>query len=85
MTSKTFAVWIVMDELGDCDVATNESDALDRWKNSDSGERFTGAVTCRTVKLNVTMSEPTGENGSGAAVDVVVPDDAGRTEEVETG
>jgi hypothetical protein len=30
------------------------------------------------------MSEPFGENGSDAAVDVVVPDEAGRTEEVET-
>ena len=35
-------------------------------------------------KLNLTMSEPFGENGSGAAVDVVVPDDAGHTEELET-
>lgn len=30
------------------------------------------------VKLNVTMSEPIGERGSNAAVDVAVPDDAGR-------
>jgi hypothetical protein len=45
---------------------------------------FDGVAVCRIVKLNVTMSEPFGENGSNAAVDVAVPDEAGRTEEVET-
>lgn len=72
-------IWIVMGEDGDCEVATDEDIALDRW-TSEFGEGF-----CRVVKLNVTMSEPTGEGGSNAAVDVAVPDGAGRTEEVETG
>jgi hypothetical protein len=76
-------IWIVMDEAGDCEVATDEAIALDRWK-LEFGEGFDGAAVCRFVKLNVTMSEPTGEQGSNAAIDVVVPDDAGRTEEVET-
>jgi hypothetical protein len=84
MTSKNFPIWIVMDESGGCEVATDEAIALDRWKYSDFSEGFDGTAVCRIVKLNVTMSEPTGENGSEAAVDVVVPDDAGRTEEVET-
>jgi len=84
MTSKTFPVWVVMDESGDCEVATDEAIALDRWK-SEFGEGFDGAAVCRIIKLNVTMSEPTGENGSDSAVDVAVPDGAGHTEEVETG
>ena len=41
-------------------------------------------TVCRIVQLNITMSELLAENGSGAAVDVVVPDDAGRTDEIET-
>jgi hypothetical protein len=84
MTSKTFPIWIVMDEAGGYEVAADEADALDRWQHSDFSEGFDGTATCRIVKLNVTMSEPFGENGSSAAVDVVVPDDAGRTEEVDT-
>jgi hypothetical protein len=84
MTSKTFPVWIVMDEVGGYEVAADEAEALDRWKYSESSEGFDGVAVCRIVKLNVTMSEPFGENGSNAAVDVAVPDEAGRTEEVET-
>jgi hypothetical protein len=72
-----------MDESGDCEVATDEAIAIDRWK-SEFGNRFDGAATCRIVKLNVAMSEPTGENGSGEPVPVMVLDDAGRTEQVET-
>jgi hypothetical protein len=41
-------------------------------------------MTCRVVKLNVTMSEPAGENGSDKAIGVAVPDDAGRIFVVET-
>ena len=51
-------IWIVMDEAGDCEVATDEAIALDRWK-LEFGEGFDG--------LNVTMSEPTGEHGSNWA------------------
>ncbi len=83
MTSKTFPIWIVMDESGDCEVATDEDIALDRW-NSEFGGGFTGAAVCRIVQLNITMSEPFAENGSDTAVDVMVPDDAGHTQEVET-
>lgn len=79
----TVTIWIVMDEFGDCDVATDEAVALDRWR-TEFGRGFAGTTGCRIVKLNVTISEPTGESGSDAAVDVVVPDDAGRTEEIET-
>jgi hypothetical protein len=70
-------------ESGDCEVATDEAIAIDRWK-SEFGEGFDGAGVCRIVKLNVTISEPTGKNGPDTAVDVVVPGGAGRTEEVET-
>jgi hypothetical protein len=77
MTSKKFHICIVIGESGDYVVATDEYTALDRLKDA-SGEDSGGTV-CRIVQLNVTMSEPLGENGSGAAVDVVVPQDAGRT------
>ena len=82
MTSKTVTVCIVMGESGDYEVATDEDTALERLKDG-SDEDLAGTV-CRFVQLNVTMSEPFGENGSGAAVDVVVPDNAGRTAEVGT-
>jgi hypothetical protein len=50
-------------------------------------EDLDGTV-CRFIQLNVTMSEPlepdNGNSGSDAVVDVVVPDEAGHTAEVET-
>jgi hypothetical protein len=82
MTSKKFHICIVMGESGDYEVATDEYAALDRLKDG-SGEDSTGTV-CRIIQLNVTMSEQLGENASGAAVDVAVPDDAGRTDIVGT-
>jgi hypothetical protein len=75
-------VWIAMDENGGVEVATDEDTAIDRLKEG-SDEDLAG-TTCRVVKLNVTMSEPTGENGSDAAVNVAVPDEAGRIFVVET-
>jgi hypothetical protein len=36
-------------------------------------DSFTGAAVCRIAKLNITMSEPFGENGSDPAVDVMMP------------
>ena len=81
MTSKMVEVWIVMGENGDYEVAPDEDTALERLIDG-SSEDLAGTV-CRIVQLNVTISEPFAENGSGAAVDVVVPDDAGRTDEIE--
>jgi len=78
----TVEVWIAMSENGDCEVATDEETAIERMIDG-SDENLAGTV-CRVVKLNITMSEPSGENGSDAAVDVMVPDEAGRTEEVQT-
>ena len=78
----TVEVWIAMSENGDCEVATDEDTAIERMIDG-SADDLAGTV-CRVVKLNVTMSEPLAEHGSGAAVDVTVPDDAGRTEEVDT-
>jgi hypothetical protein len=74
-------VWIVMDESGNCEAATDKDDALVRLEEG-LDEDLAGTV-CRFVRLNVQMSEPRAENGTGAAVDVVVPDDAGHTKEVE--
>lgn len=80
---STIEVWIVMDEDGNCEVATDEDIAIDRWK-----DEFEEGV-CRVVKLNVTMSEPLDpdDDNQGAEtdkpVDVVVPDDAGRIVEIE--
>jgi hypothetical protein len=83
----TVEVWIVMDESGDCEVATDETIAINRW-NDEFGENFSGEAVCRIVKLNVTMSVPPqpdhDKKESGAAVDVIVPDRAGQTGTVET-
>lgn len=78
----TVEVWIAMDENGGVEVATDEDAAIDRLK--DGSDEDLAGTTCRVVKLNVTMSEPTGEDVSGAAVDVMIPDDAGRIVEIET-
>jgi hypothetical protein len=78
----TVEVWIAMDENGGVEVAPDEDTAIDRLK--DGSDEDLAGTTCRVVKLNVTMSEPTGEDGSGAAVDVMIPDDAGRIVEIET-
>jgi hypothetical protein len=75
-------VWIAMDENGGCEVATDEDTAIDRLK--DGSDEDLAGTTCRLVRLNVTMSEPTDEDGSDAAVDVMIPDDAGRIVVVET-
>ena len=83
----TFEVWIVMDESGGCEVATDETIAIDRW-NDEFGGDFEGEATCRVVKLNVTMSAPRELGGdkpkSDVAIDVIVPDGAGQTGTVET-
>jgi hypothetical protein len=76
----TVEVWIAMGENAGCEAATDEDSAIDRLKEG-SDEDLAGTV-CRVVKLNVTMSEPLAENGSGAAVDVTVKDDAGHNVEV---
>jgi hypothetical protein len=83
----TVEVWIVMYESGNCEVATDETIAVDRW-NDEFGGNFAGEAVCRVVKLNVTMSVPRqphgDENVSGVAVDVMVPDHAGQAGTVET-
>jgi hypothetical protein len=83
----TVEVWIVMDESGGCEVATDETIAIDRW-NDEFGGNFAGEAVCRIVKLNVTMSVPrqpdNDEKKSGVAVDVMVPDRAGQSGTVET-
>ena len=33
MTSRTVTIWIVMDESGDCEVATDKDVAVDRWND----------------------------------------------------
>jgi hypothetical protein len=85
MTSKTFPIWIVMSENGDCEVATDEDTAIENLING-SDEDLAGTA-CRVVKLNVTMSEPRyrdDDEETDKAVDVTIPDDAGRIVEVET-
>jgi hypothetical protein len=73
-----------MSENGDCEVATDEDTAIDRLK--DAGEDLTGTA-CRVVKINVAMSEPRyrdDDDETDKAVDVTIPDEAGRIVEVET-
>ena len=80
---KTVTIWIVMDENGECEVATDETIAIDRWQTSEFAECFDSTSVCRVVQLKVTMSEPTGDSGSGAVVEVAVPDEAGHTAELD--
>lgn len=69
-----------MDENGDYEVATDEDTAIERL--TDGSDEDLAGTHCRVVELNVTMSEPLAENGSGAPVDVTVRDDAGHTVEI---
>ena len=71
MTSRTVMIWIVLNEAGDYEVAADKDAAVDRWNDEFLEEDVMGPPEYRFVKLNVTMSEPLGENGSGAAVDVM--------------
>ncbi len=77
-------IWIAMDENGGYEVASDEDSAIDRLIDGSSDD-LDGTV-CRVVKLNVTMSLPHERDGDGEsdkAVDLAVPDDAGRTEKLE--
>lgn len=80
----TVEVWIVMDEFGNHEVATDEVVAIDRWKD-EFGEDFDGVAASRVVRLNVTMSTPLDAGDqTDEAVEVLVPDHAGHTVQVET-
>ena len=76
MTSRTVTIWIVMDESGDCEVATDKDVAVDRWNDKFLKEDMIGPPECRFVKLNVTMSAALAADAT--EVDVTVPE-AGRT------
>jgi hypothetical protein len=81
----TVKVWVVLGEDGSCEVATDEDTALARLKDR-SDDDLVGTA-CRVVRLNVTMSEPRyrdDDDETDKAVDVPVPDDAGRIVEIET-
>ena len=81
----TIEVWVVLGEDGSCEVATDEDTALERLIDG-SSEDLAGTV-CRVVKLNVTMADPRypdDDDKTDKAVDVAVPDDAGRIVEVES-
>ena len=55
MTSRTVTIWIVMDESGDCEVATDKDVAVDRWNDEFLQGDIVGPPEYRFVKLNVTM------------------------------
>jgi hypothetical protein len=76
MTSRTVTIWIVMDEAGDCEVATDKDVALDRWNDKFLEEDIIGPPEYRFVKLNVTMPAPLAADAT--EVDVTVPDEARR-------
>jgi hypothetical protein len=81
----TVEVWVVLSEDGSCEVATDEDTALQRLK--DGSDADLGGTICRVVRLNVTMSEPhypDDEDETDEAVEVPVPDGAGRIVEIET-
>jgi hypothetical protein len=71
-------------ENGNCEVATDENTALDRLRDG-SSEDLAGTA-CRVVRLNVSMSDPRyrdDDEKTDKAVDVAIPDDAGRIVELE--
>ena len=75
-------VWVALGENGG--VATDEDTALEHLI-SGSDDDLAGTA-CRVVKLNVTMSEPRyrdDDDEADKAVDVTIPDDAGRIVELE--
>jgi hypothetical protein len=81
----TIEVWVVLGGDSDCEVATDEANALQRWKDEFGGNND-GETPCRVVKLNVTLSDPhypDDDDAADKAVDVLVPNDAGRIVEVE--
>jgi hypothetical protein len=76
-------VWVALSENGDYEAATDEDTAIERLQDA-SGEDLSGTA-CRVVKLNVEISEPRyrdDDDETDKAVDVTVPDDAGRIVEV---
>jgi hypothetical protein len=70
-TSRTVTIWIVMDESGDCEVATDKDVAVDRWDDEFLQEDIKGPPERRFVKLNVTMLAPL---VTDVEVDVTVPE-----------
>ena len=80
----TIEVWVVLGEDGRYEAATDEDTAIERLQDG-SGEDLAGTA-CRVVKLNVRMSEPPyrdDDDETDKAVDVTVPDDAGRIVELK--
>jgi hypothetical protein len=78
MTSRTVTIWIVMDESGDCEVATDKDVAVDRWNDEFLQGDIIGPPEYRFVKLNVTMPAPLVTDV--IEVDVTVPDEAARSQ-----
>jgi len=70
----TVKAWVVLGEDGSCEVATDEDTALARLKDGSDDD------------LVGTMSEPRyrdDDDETDKAVDVTIPDDAGRIVELE--
>ena len=78
MTSRTVTIWIVMDEFGDCEVATDKDVAVDRWNDEFLQGDIIGPPEYRFVKLNVTMPAPLVTDVT--EVDVTVSNEAARTQ-----
>ena len=52
----TVEVWVVLDQNGSCEVATDADTALERLIDG-SGDDLV-RTECRVIRLDVTMSEP---------------------------
>jgi hypothetical protein len=81
----TIEVWVALGEDGGYEVATDEDAAKERLQDG-SGDDLT-ETACRVVKLNITMSEPRyrdDDDETDKAVEVTIPDGAGRIIEVKT-
>jgi hypothetical protein len=78
---RTIEVFVVLGDDGKCEVATDETIAIERW----TSEFEEG--TCRIVRVNLTMSDPhypddDDDSATNKAVEVMIPDDAGRIVDV---
>lgn len=80
-------IGIALGEDGSYEVATDEDTAIERLR--DGSDEDLAGTACRVVKLNIAMDEPRyrddddDDNDTDKPVDVKVPDDAGRTVQLE--
>lgn len=80
----TIQVWVALGEDGNYEVATDEDSARERLRDGSSDDL--AGTACRVVQLNITMGDPRyrdDDDETDKAVDVAIPDGAGRVIDLE--